>query len=97
MIRECSALSLDGGLEYTRGYRACYTSSSRAHKHTQDVRERVQACRCSEVSVEDLLQLEVYPIELAWRIDLSVTDPSLPLCLTGLCLLELAEALAGYV
>ena len=97
MIRKCSALSLDGGLEYTRGYRACYTSSSRAHKHTQDVRERVQAWRCSEVAGEDPLQLEMYSVELAWRIYSSVTDPSLPLCLAGLCLFELAEALAGYV
>lgn len=97
MIRKCSALSLDGGLEYTRGYRACYTSSSRAHKPSQDVRERVQAWRCSEVSGEDPLQLEMYSVELAWRIDSSVTDPGLPLCFAGLRLLELAEALAGYV
>ena len=57
----------------------------------------MQAWRCSEVSGEDPLQLEVYPVELAWRIDSSVTDPSLPLCFAGLCLFEFAEALAGYV
>ena len=53
--------------------------------------------KCSEVSGEDLLQLEMYPVELARRIDSSVTDPSLALCFAGLCLFELAEALAGYV